>query len=147
MKILFLDVDGVLNNAASAAEGIDLIAEKVLLVARICEETGASIVISSTWRKLYSLDVLSEMLRRVGLRSTPVIDVTPEFHNGHRGEEIQHWLDEHPDVTDFVIIDDDSDMLDKQKPFFVQTRWEMGLTTRCAKKAIAILKGEPHGNE
>lgn len=144
-KVLFLDVDGVLNNTASLAEGVDLLPEKVLLIRHICEQAGASIVISSTWRILFDRQTLHEFLRRLGLRNINVIDYTPQLRSGIRGDEIKHWLDNHPDVTNFVIIDDDSDMLDEQMPFFVKTHHSIGITTRDAKKAIKILQGDTSG--
>lgn len=148
MRVVFLDIDGVLNNIASAAEGVDIIPEKVILVRQLCKATDAHIVISSTWRIIHSLEFLREMLYRTGLKCGSkygqVIDVTPDSTKGHRGTEIQQWLDEHPEVTDFVILDDDSDMLDHQLPFFIKTNFECGLTTDNASRAIAVLLSTQH---
>ena len=55
MRIVFLDIDGVLNNKASFANGIEIIPEKVLLVNEICGITGAKIVLSSAWRFSHDL--------------------------------------------------------------------------------------------
>ena len=85
-----------------------------------------------------------------------VIDITPNLTYGHgltthtpRGKEIQQWLDEHPEVTNYVIFDDDSDMLEHQMNNFICTFDNVdhpdsvdigyGLTKICAEQAIKIL--------
>ena len=45
-KVLFLDIDGVLNTIASMAEGVELVPEKVIHIRDICEATQSKIVIS-----------------------------------------------------------------------------------------------------
>ena len=60
------------------------------------------------------------------------------------------WLKVHPEVSNYVIIDDDDDMLDSQRANFVRTANNMdhpdkvdigyGLTKICAEKVIEILK-------
>lgn len=56
-----------------------------------------------------------------------------------RGAEIQAWLDAHPEVTKYVIIDDQSDMLPSQMNNFVKVNQWYGLTMQDANKAINIL--------
>ena len=66
-----------------------------------------------------------------------------------RGHEIQYWLDIHPEVTNYVILDDDNDFLDTQQKYFIQTSQNIdhsdcvdigyGLTSICTDKAIKIL--------
>jgi hypothetical protein len=60
----------------------------------------------------------------------PIIDMTPQAWEPHqrRGHEIKAWLDDHIEVTHYAIVDDDCDMLPEQKPQFVQTFYEDGLT-------------------
>ena len=144
MKVVFLDIDGVLNNVASAAEGIDILPEKVILVRRLCQVTGASIVLSSSWRILFDIEFLRDLLYHTGLRQrwagdkpVEVIGVTPRLDQ-IRGIEIQKWLDDHQ-VTDYVIIDDDSDMLEIQMVNFIKTDNNIGLTSRDVDRAIEIL--------
>ena len=48
-------------------------------------------------------------------------------YNEPRGEQIAEWLERHPEVTRYAIIDDDSDMLDEQKEFFAQTSFQEGM--------------------
>ena len=65
-------------------------------------------------------------------------DVTHTYR-GLRGDEIKDWLDEHSDVENYVIIDDDGDMRDDQLYHFVQTNFEDGLTEVETNRAIKVL--------
>lgn len=135
MKILFLDIDGVVNCLTTHQRhrgfiGID--PEMAFRVGKIQLDTGCEVVLSSTWR-------LGEVSREeVRNQVVNFIDVTPEIHTGGRysgirGEEIQDWLDRHPEVTKYAILDDDSDMLETQLPNFFQTTWETGITKEIAE--------------
>lgn len=127
MKVLFLDCDGVLNDDRDAQITGDerpyfvLNFEKLRLLKGIIEETGCLIVLSSSWR---CLDGGVEVLKNHGI---PIHSVTKNL-GGIRGEEIQEWLDEHPEVTNYAIVDDDCDMLDSQFKHFVNTDPTVGLT-------------------
>jgi len=144
LKILFLDIDGVLNidNQERDCYGHLFHKDFVENLRQIIYVTGAFIVISSSWRKS-GLKTLQEMWK---VRELPgeVIDVTPsiytaknmiQFWNGRekihptpkthnysipRGCEIEYWLKDH-DVENYCIIDDDSDMLWSQRYNFVRT--------------------------
>ena len=54
-----------------------------------------------------------------------------------RGHEIQLWLDEHPEVRRYAILDDDDDMLEHQTPNFFQASCETGLTEELADRIVA----------
>lgn len=90
------------------------------------------VVVSSTWRLGETVESLKKILEPAKLLSAAIIDVTPHFRwtkdkeEATRGHEIQDWLDRHPEVTDYVIIDDDSDMLPSQKERFVKTSFMHG---------------------
>lgn len=84
------------------------------------------IVVSSTWRLGETVESLKKILAPSKMVSDAIIDVTPHFrYRGgdevKRGHEIKHWLDAHSDVTHYVIVDDDNDMLESQKENFVNT--------------------------
>jgi len=115
------------------------------------------IVVSSVWRS-WGLKYLSKILKINGIDHTRLIDITPtkgtkcscekeddgRTHCG-RGHQIDAWmLNNYKEslVDNYVIIDDDSDMLDCQMKNFVQTDSYHGLNYRQAQKAIEILKGE-----
>jgi hypothetical protein len=136
-KVLFLDIDGVLNSYRSCyafngfphsftgkcRDKFDWTA--VALVRNLCEETGASIVLSSSWR---IGRVVHECANGLDL---PIFDFTPRIagYDGKvRGDEIDAWLKAHPEVTQYAIVDDDSDMLLGQLPRFVKTTHEDGLS-------------------
>lgn len=131
MKILFLDIDGVVNCKTTSQRhrgfiGID--PYLAFMVGKIQLDTGCEIVLSSTWR----LDEKSraEVRKQVG----KFIDCTPSIREKReRGWEIQAWLDKHPDVTKYAILDDDSDMLEHQLPNFFKTSWEHGITPAIAE--------------
>lgn len=146
-KILFLDIDGVLNSSRSAiashghypwsvkAEELHRFdAVAVNLIRRVCEETGCEIVLSSTWRN-------SEDWINIGPKlMIPIIDRTPNKRLlENRGQEIAHWLYSKPKVKKYAIIDDDSDMLVHQLPFFVQTSFKNGMMIEHYDKLIEIL--------
>lgn len=136
MKILFLDIDGVVNCKHTKQHyqgfiGIDPV--KAALVKHIVEATGCEIVLSSTWR-IKPAD-RNEVRRRVG----EFYDVTPDTGAIIRGTEIQQWLDTHPEVTQYAILDDDEDMLPEQDAYFIRTSWDIGLTEELAEQVIAIL--------
>lgn len=144
MKVIFLDVDGVLNSEntffklRSEQDTIFYIDPYMaLLVARIVEATDAKIVLSSSWR--HHPDGIAVVEKRVW----KILDVTPDMPLSggveamERGKEIQAWLDKHPEVTKYAILDDDSDMLPHQKHF--KTSWQVGLTDEIADEVIKYL--------
>ena len=165
-KIIFLDIDGVLNSGRWFAKiggepdadgyGISFDPVAVDCLGRIISETGAEIVISSSWKWL-GLDTMRNMWKDRNLPGK-IIGITPNsvsdellidadidsmelFHI--RGEEIKEWLKKHGKrVCNYVIIDDMDNMLPGQQSHFVQTNPEMGITEDDAEKAIAILNKE-----
>jgi hypothetical protein len=139
-RVLFLDVDGVLNNRHTTDRwqgfiGID--DDKAKLLDRIVIETGCYIVLSSTWRK--QIDNVNYLFSRLnpGTRCM-IIGKTPVLHNATRGDEIQEWLDCNPGVERFVIVDDDEDM-GELTSHLVRTAWEVGMTTDIANEIIVKL--------
>jgi hypothetical protein len=125
MKVIFLDFDGVVNipywkyneygnlqsNYNFPSDGRVNNYQAVQWVCEFCEKYDYKIVISSTWRKNRSLENCTNYLTRCGLRqSVKVIGMTPVLSGKHRGDEITLWLNQHPEVTDYLIFDDDSDM-------------------------------------
>jgi hypothetical protein len=121
MRIIFLDFDGVLNaDMAEPDESRELWtaswldAAMVGRLARLVERTGARIVISSSWRQRRSQEELRALLAARGYVGD-VFDITPRHQRPPEGErlvragEIAAWLAAHPEVTSFVILDDDED--------------------------------------
>lgn len=154
MKVIFLDFDGVLNSTQSVIYHLrrntqydtiffgDWCPIAFSNLVRILDKLPeAKIVISSSWRCGRTLDELRDILKEHGVVPDKVIDKTPHHseRGSERGWEIQDWLDAHPEVTHYVILDDDADMLEHQKPNFVNTDAHVGLTIHDACHAYGIL--------
>lgn len=138
MKILFLDVDGVLNNTeiiqnSRRGEAIDPL--RLAMIHQVVKETGSKVVISSSWR-LY--DDLYNMFSIF----LPVYDKTPRLKgdiNAVRGLEIKEWLRGHPEVTKFAIVDDNPNAGLYFPKQFVRTQEPDVLTLVHAKKLLELL--------
>lgn len=157
MKLLFLDIDGVLNSntfyeankleIARAGSSIfwrsvaELNPEACALVNKFCDDNDLQIVISSTWRKLHDRRDIQTMFAKRGL-FTEIIATTPNLKGNWRGNEIKAFLKEHPSlqVEAYVIFDDDSDF-DADQPL-VRTSWSEGLKEEHIVKAQEILNGQ-----
>ena len=137
MKILFLDIDGVCNSEESMQKDphqhFPIDKYMAFLVGKIQLDTGCSVVLSSSWRHH------DESVEHIHKRIVQTIGKTPYSRTQERnlrGYEIQDWLDAHPEVERYAILDDDSDMLPEQMPNFFQTSWKVGLTDEIASKVI-----------
>lgn len=148
MKIIFLDIDGVLNSVYSVRinsnNGIHPrftglpFPLHVEALNKITDATDAKIVVSSTWRKLHSIYSIEYILYLSNVKGQ-VLDITPIIHNKERGDEIQKWLDKSiEDIESFVILDDDSDMVHLMD-HLVKISDGKGLVEADADKAIFIL--------
>ena len=137
MKIIFLDIDGVLNDAPTIlGTGDDQpTMEHLNCLKQIVEATQAEIVLSSSWRlyKRYTKDV-SIALAKVGLH---LIDTTEELRE--RDEEIREWLGRHPEVEQYLILDDEDVFTEELKEHHILTSFYEGLLTKHVKKSIEIL--------
>lgn len=123
---------------------------KCAILRRIVLDTDAEIVLSSTWRKFpsvlpYLWDQLGIEIKERWIGSTPCHDRLHDsglYTAEGRGREIQAWLDQHPEVTNFVIIDDDTDM-GALMPHLVKTDNNIGITEKNASEVINRLKPVP----
>ncbi len=143
MKVLFLDIDGVVNCRSTTQRhrgfiGID--PHMAFMVGKIVLDTDCKVVLSSSWRS--TEDGITEVESQV----VKLYDCTPSSwygkekdHHSTRGEEIQKWLDVHPEVTKYAILDDDSDMLESQLPNFFKTTWLNGLSKEIAAEVTKHL--------
>ena len=169
-KIIFLDIDGVLNHQLFYEEktqaerykevghpDCDLDDKAIDLINDLVKDTGAEIVISSTWRKGKSIEFLQELLDKHGLKAK-IIGKTPVYWFGSeceangsvsRGEEIAGWMKKYVDEKkigwsdlSYVILDDDSDMLYRQRNRFLIIDGYCGITYNIVYKAKRILNNE-----
>lgn len=163
MKIVFLDIDGVLvvGDDPACFKDMALIDGEHLnhfhgscvhALNHLTNTTGAKIVISSTWRGSHKFATLKKHFQAEGVTGE-IIDKTPilrdrEHMSVFRGIEIQCWLSrfDHEDIESFVILDDDSDMCHLINRL-VKTKFrdwdrngtETGFTMEHAEKAIQLL--------
>ena len=152
-KIIFLDIDGVLNNRTTKNRNvhgcIGINVSLTQIFKRIIKETGAKVVLSSTWR-LYK-DLVKDIENNL-CPEVEIVGQTPDsresiggiFIGRTRGDEIKAWIDMNGPVSNFAIIDDTSDMGKYLlTPNFFKTEFDIGLTEEIADQIIKHLnKGE-----
>lgn len=180
MRVIFLDIDGVLNSEQeviwqarrrgkhgdhirgthSIYRFLDKLFPQYQLVhhwlyyctshCRFCpiacsnlqyildECPDARIVVSSTWRS-WGIPWLKRILGKNGIDTSKIIDVTG-YERGIRGVQIKAWLNRNPEVKQFAILDDDSDMGELMDSF-VKIDNQIGLTIRNARQAIKLMGG------
>jgi hypothetical protein len=137
MKVIFCDIDGVLNcKSTPNPRKLPYVADPKLVerFRELLERSGAKAVLSSTWR-----------YDPAGLFSAkywgiPFIGTTPDLPKKPRCMEILAWLKEHPEVTRFAVIDDEDDELDTL-PLF-QPSPTTGLTQAIATGVADYLAGK-----
>lgn len=158
MKVIFLDIDGVLNYTnwyvseryqnmqMDDNTEVDIDPECAKRIINICNETDAKIVITSDWRLSWYGTILR--LGRGGIPQDYILDKTPErlwkMFSGakidiSRGAEIDDWLTLHPECKNYVIIDDRTDFKEYQKPNFIHINPMVGITDEDTNLAISIL--------
>lgn len=156
MKIIFLDIDGVLNSSQYRDQlGMRYYSQiidrrKMPLLKKIVEETGAEIVLSTSWRKFWNPgenqddpvgQCICDLFRESGLW---IRGKTPVLENAGRGDEIQTWLNRNPCIDGYVILDDgDFGWSPSLRAHFVRTDLGGdGLEETQAQQAIDVLQGK-----
>jgi len=167
MRVVFLDIDGVLNNPGTYCDDapwkqelqdgpLRIPVEPACMqrLNRLIAESRAKVVISSSWRLFARYQDLGPALARYGFVGD-VVGETPDLVNDpvwlnawrtregapfqyeriERGMEIREWLKAHPEVTEFVILDDCSDMAEL-KPWLVHTDAVTGLDDPDVERAL-----------
>lgn len=164
-KIIFLDIDGVLATPEYLKDGHWAISpDKQQILKHILEQTGAEIVLSSSWRTNDLESTKTYMAKNGFLFSDKLIGITIKSYfclkenmidkiRIPRGVEIDQWLSTNILSDNFktwnekklgrdynyVILDDEDDMLYSQRNNFVRTNYNTGLTLELANKCIEIL--------
>lgn len=168
-KVIFLDIDGVLNSDRTLYEDISLEDDLILNLKEIVNKTKAKIILSSSWRlSTDAIATLMDKLDKFGLVISGItcdgvdldwlekykFDATKKYLDTKfdydenrqikitrdRGAEIFKWLHDH-DACAYVILDDE---IEDIKPYFnesviVKMSYKTGLTKEDVKKAIQIL--------
>lgn len=167
MKIVFLDIDGVLNSTFSKAcfydpehqntvLGID--SPRVRFLNTIVKASGAKIVLVSDWKEGFEIGAykqtkkhaqyLSNKLRKYNLK---IYDKTyTDIKITQRGVNIIRWLEKHPEVDNYIILDDS---FFKYENFgdpainqhFIKTESDTGLTEEYIPYAIEMIHGRLKG--
>lgn len=148
--VIFLDIDGVIQSPRycvavgetgwlSAFEPAAMHMLRNLIVDAKCQ-----VVISSSWRHGHKdPGHLKQIFRCCGFKA-----ISNAFHDDWRtksiegmtrGHEIAEWLSRHQDVENYIILDDDSDMLPEQADHFVHTCCQNGILLAHYDRARAIL--------
>lgn len=159
-KIIFLDIDGVLNSQNTFKDNheyrkffvkymnnslddeiihimLDIDLDKVFMLRDICNLTGAKVVVSSSWRRSRWYLLLEEKLTSLGI---PIVDVTP-FISSKRGDEIRKYLEDNK-IDEFVILDDEVFRnFNELENYLVKTSfYDDGLTLDAAEEIVRVLR-------
>jgi hypothetical protein len=150
-RIVFLDYDGVVNTPMWNAEGTHCSYnhnghgkvnnfQAVQWLSEACQKFGFDIVVTSTWRMW---DNYKECLVNGGLRKgIEVLGKTPSIRDVPRGPEIKAYLDEHPEIQYYVIVDDEADMLPEQMGHFIMTNRDTGFNLSEFKRFEEIFNAD-----
>lgn len=149
MKVIFLDIDGVLNGNCYTPEnnnaGVLIDNARLKLIKQIVDATDAKLVLSSSWKEHWEIDTDKcdetgkEMNSSFADEGLSIYDKTTT-HQGNRKKEIIEWMKTHSDVKNFVVIDDSPFEEDDLKDHFVLTsQIRYGIDEDDVKKAIMIL--------
>ena len=167
MKVLFLDIDGVLNAnddfggrskpnpfvvSNSGVQYCGISTSKVKRLSRIIKETTAKIVLVSTWKDDYE-DYLHGYKNRISKylynklrkQELAILDTTYRFSHGfhsHRGAEISTWLaNQDEPIESWIVLDDEifGDYGPTIMSNLILTSEVDGLTDYLANKAIERL--------
>ena len=148
--VIFLDFDGVLAPIRTWDRYGDLEPACVDVLNAIVAQTGADVVVSSTWRHGKSVAELQAVLDAQGFAGR-VLDKTPTVGPGAtRGDEIAAWLAQHA-VERWVIVDDHADV-GTLRLRLVQTHPGRGLQPGDVARVVAMLSeprpadGPPDGS-
>lgn len=162
MKVVFLDIDGVLNSnywndshqmEISNGECID--ETKVELFAQIIEKTGAVIVMHSGWRFWFDDQLkptrkgASNLVGMLSKYHLGIYDKTPDFTTEEirktrkfslvKAKEIFAWLGSHTEATNYLVIDDLDLHNDELRKHQIRTDSAVGLTESDVENSIRIL--------
>ena len=165
MKVIFLDIDGVLNSnqwyykrkelkQRDWTDKDEFDPDAVSVLNGLISDTNVKVVLSSTWRNNYdTLEEIQTFLKDMGIvcdciGRTPTIRTTilgEHYGTAPRGVEIQDWIrtkGKDLDITNYVILDDDSDMLFNQARHFFRVDGYVGLTPNVAYRIERFLNNK-----
>lgn len=155
MKVIFLDIDGVLNHDNYYGTDEFMLHDRFKPNSQICrdtvqllnhfiEDTKCKVVITSTWRLGRTITELQKLLDNKGFTGI-VVGKTENLSRMHhtimcRGKEIQKYLNDNPDITQCVIFEDDMDDMIEVLSHTIFVNPTTGLTQESLVKALDVLK-------
>lgn len=155
MKVIFLDVDGVLNSEKYYTEHMEDMMENpvdrecVRRLKQIVDATGAKIVLSSSWRGGWSKEsgqtdaFCQKLVDTLAEYQLEIYDKTGNLDHGERGREIRHWIKHAPEKIESFVILDDNDF--QWRKYHLWKKWVQtdfsggGLGEQDVKRAEEIL--------
>ncbi len=153
MRILFLDIDGVLVPIVPGWDKTKIRLELALNLIRVIQETGCQVVISSDWR--FDMGALGSAIEealgdQAHILLDNIIARTPDVTTQWNGEdeyepqyeadrvgEIMKWLSDRKDVDHWVVVDDLS--LPMLKEHLVVTDERLGLNSEKTDELVQKL--------
>ena len=150
--VIFLDIDGVLIAYPEGEHTPPKFTPRCVEAFRSILKAvpSARVVFSTTWRWPEHVNRLHEQWVDNGFPESLAIGGTPDTRQDpyvspfyRRGLQIKLWLDSHPDVTNWVVLDDDRAATEPilRSDRCVFTNPARGLTTGDAERAVEILEG------
>ena len=124
MKVIFLDHDGVIclqsewgGRFKRDREGLDSVfddfnSKAIVILNKIIEATDCEIVVSSDWRHYATLEQMQEIYQIRGIKKSPIgMTGSVDYSNAQllekdRCVEIHQYLEKHPEITEWVAVDD-----------------------------------------
>lgn len=160
MKIIFLDIDGVLNTCEydKVAKSFKIHPDKIERLNSLLKETDSHIVLSSSWRYFVhngsmNLHGLEWLFRTHGLEVGRLVDITPpDKEDETRGETITRWIKHHRSdkyihIESYCIIDDMSiNNFLEHEDRFIHSNPQTGLTDGNCNTAKYILSQPYNGS-
>lgn len=137
---IFLDFDGVINTPIwkdgkcgynFPSDGLVNNYQAICWLNELCRKTNAKIIVSSTWR-FYNYE---QILHDSGLDySIEIVGCTDLVHDLYRTEEINNYLSTHPEIKNYVILDDEK--VDNEQWVEVNGAYGMGMDImyKCIEK-------------
>lgn len=136
MKVIFLDIDGVLNTNSDR----EISNDKLKLLSELVSKTGADVVLSSSWRNWWNnpkINIPGSFItnwKKQFLDNNISITLTTELECP-KNLSIEKFIIQH-DVKRYVVLDDEPIGIAN----LVQTNGDIGLTQLDCQKAFQLLK-------
>ena len=147
--IILLDIDGVMvvGNSWKRPEILEdgfpnFTTKAVFALNHIIDETGAQIILTTSHKSTYSINVWQNIFQKRGIMVSTMSKLNDNFELISRKDEILNWITQNPKNADFIIIDDDKSLNGLPstiKNKLIQTQSSVGLTKELALEALKMI--------